>query len=401
MKSIVNIAIIGAGYAATLHLRGYKKFTGSNINVKYIIDKDVELAKKLSYDYGIKCFHDDIDLALNDKEIDIIDICTPPFTHEDIILKAIKAGKNIICEKPAIGYFSENLQDTIGETVSKKEMYESVKKSLKNIKEKLDQSGVKFMYAENFIYAPSIKKVAEIIRAKKTKLFFIKGEESLRGSSSSKAGYWSATGGGSLIRVGSHPLGGAIYLKEVENSYSEEKVELESVFCDTGQITKGIKKKDLPYHNIDIKDVEDFANLSLTYSDGSKVVILASDTVLGGTKNYIEVYGNNGAFNCNLTPVNALETYMLDDDDTEDVVFSEMLPTKVGWNKAFIEDEILRGYTYELQDFCEAVIQNREVVSNFDIASKVIETIYAAYYSAETNSRVYLKEKIWENLNFR
>lgn len=85
---------------------------------------------------------------------------------------------------------------------------------------------------------------------------------------------------------------------------------------------------------------------------------------------------------------------MLDDDDTEDIVFSEMLPTKVGWNKAFIEDEILRGYTYELQDFCEAVIQNREVVSNFDIASKVIETIYAAYYSAETNSRVYLKEKI-------
>src|SRR5699024_5650231 len=104
-------------------------------------------AKKLSYDYGIKCFHDDIDLALNDKEINIIDICTPPFTHEDIILKSIKAGKNIICEKPVIGYFSENLYDMIGETVSKKEMYESVKKSLKNIKEKLDQSDVKFMYA--------------------------------------------------------------------------------------------------------------------------------------------------------------------------------------------------------------------------------------------------------------
>ncbi|MEF3317129.1 Gfo/Idh/MocA family oxidoreductase, partial [Peptoniphilus grossensis] len=45
----------------------------------------------------------------NDKEINIIDICTPPFTHEDIILKSIKAGKNIICEKPAIGYFSSPL----------------------------------------------------------------------------------------------------------------------------------------------------------------------------------------------------------------------------------------------------------------------------------------------------
>lgn len=389
MKKI-NVAIIGAGYGAVLHLRGYKKIIGVEANIKYIVDINLDLAKKISNEYGVQNFTDDINIALNDNEVDVIDICTPPFMHEELILKAIDANKNIICEKPIIGYCNENQYELIGNTIDKKTMYESVKESLNRIRTKLNNSNVKFMYAENFVYAPNVQKAVEIIKKKKTKVLFIKGEESLRGSSSPKAGYWSATGGGSLIRVGIHPLGGAVYLKEIENSYSEEKIELESVFCDTGQITKNLNRKDLPYHNVDFKDVEDFANLTLTYSNGSKVVVFASDTVLGGTKNYIEIYGNNGAFNCNITPVNALETYMLDDNDIEDIEFSEMLPTKVGWNKAFIEDEILRGYTNELQDFCEAIRDNRESISNFDIASKVIEVVYAAYYSAETNSRIFL-----------
>ena len=41
-------------------------------------------------------------------------------------------------------------------------------------------SDSKFMYAENFVYAPSILKAAEIVRAKKNKIMFIKGEESLK-----------------------------------------------------------------------------------------------------------------------------------------------------------------------------------------------------------------------------
>ena len=53
------------------------------------------------------------------------------------------------------------------------------------------------MYAENFVYAPGIQK-SEIIRNKKSQILFMKGEESLRGSSSPVAGSWDKTGGGSL-----------------------------------------------------------------------------------------------------------------------------------------------------------------------------------------------------------
>lgn len=62
------------------------------------------------------------------------------------------------------------------------------------------------MYAENFVYAPAVLKAAEIITAKKSRILYAKGEESLKGSSSPVAGEWDKTGGGTFIRTGSHPL---------------------------------------------------------------------------------------------------------------------------------------------------------------------------------------------------
>lgn len=47
----------------------------------------------------------DFDDLLNDPDIDVIDICTPPYVHEEMIEKALAAGKHVICEKPISGYF--------------------------------------------------------------------------------------------------------------------------------------------------------------------------------------------------------------------------------------------------------------------------------------------------------
>ena len=41
------------------------------------------------------------DELLGDPEIDIVDICTPNIYHKDGILKALAAGKNVYCDKPA------------------------------------------------------------------------------------------------------------------------------------------------------------------------------------------------------------------------------------------------------------------------------------------------------------
>lgn len=74
----------------------------------------------------------------------------------------------------------------------------------------------------------------------------------------------------------------------------------------------------------------------------------------------------------------------------DDVYLAEMLPSKLGWNKAFVSDEIIRGCTGELQDFTECVADDREPESDFELAALTAEVLYAAYRSAEEGRRITL-----------
>ena len=128
----------------------------------------------------------------------------------------------------------------------------------------------------------------------------------------------------------------------------------------------------------------------MRFSDKSRATIIATDTLLGGSKNYIELYCNDAALNCTLTMSDLMSTYFLDEERLEDVYLSEMLPSKTGWNHPFLEDEIIRGYTDEMRDFIESVYYDREPKSGFDLAYDTIKIIYAAYKSAEIGQAVEL-----------
>lgn len=387
-KSVVTIGTVGAGYAAYLHGNGYEKVSGISVRLKTVCDLNLDLAKKVQERYGYEQTSCDYRELLADPEIDVIDIVLPPFLHTKIAMEAMEAGKHVICEKPLTGYFGNPGQENIGTTVRKSEMYRQCLEEMDLLKEVVERTGKKFMYAENFVYATPVQKAAEIIRAKKTKLLFMKGEESLKGSSSPVAGKWNKTGGGTLMRTGTHPMGGMLWLKQQEANARGENITIQSVSCDVGCATQCLTEEEHRHISARPEDVEDYGIISVTFSDGTKALCIASDTVLGGTKNYIEVYGNNAVLNCNITPTDLLNTYFLVEDGLEDVNISEMLPRKLGWNKAFVSDEMIRGYIGELQDFVETVAYDREPTSNFTLAYDVTKVLYAAYQSAEEGRRI-------------
>lgn len=391
MKTI-NIALIGSGYGGVLHANGYRKVSKVPVKIKTVVDAyDLEKAQKLANNYGIENVSRNIEDILNDPEIDIVDICTPPMSHVDITMRALKAGKHVICEKPLTGYFGEEDDEKpIGIKVSKAKMYKKVIEQIEELKKVVDKSDKLFMYAENYVYCPAVTKAAEIIRNKKSKILFMKGEESLRGSSSPVAGQWDKTGGGSLIRIGSHPLTGILWLKQVEAAARNEKIDVVSVTADMGNTSSNLTQYEKRHLTSKAYDVEEFANVTLTFSDNTKAIVIASDNVLGGTKNYIEIYANDGTLMCNITPADNLKAYFLDQEGLENVEFSEMLPEKTGWNNIFVCDEILRGYVYELQDFVESVAYGRKPVSGFDLAYEAIKVIYAAYQSASEGRKIEL-----------
>ena len=229
----------------------------------------------------------------------------------------------------------------------------------------------------------AVIKSAEIIRKKKSKILYAKGEESLKGSSSPVAGEWSKTGGGTFIRTGAHPLSAILWLKQQEALTRGEEITVQSVFADMGQITPQLSEYEHRHIAARPNDVEDTSTVILTFSDGTKATVIATDTLLGGSKNYVELYCNDAAITCNLTMSDLMSTYFLDEERLDDVYISEMLPSKTGWNHPFLEDEIIRGYMDEMRDFMEAVYFDRDPKSSFSLAYDTVKIIYAAYKSAE------------------
>ena len=117
-------------------------------------------------------------------------------------------------------------------------------------------------------------------------------------------------------------------------------------------------------------------------------MVIACDTRLGGSLNYVDLYCNDAMVECKLTMHNAMSTYLLDEDGMDNVGISEMLRTKQGWNNPFISDEIMRGYCGEIQDFMESIAFDRQPKSDFQIAKETTKVMYAAYLSAQNGEKV-------------
>lgn len=381
----------GAGRATELHIMALKRFSGVPVRLKTIVARRKEQLEEAQKLYGFEQISYDFDDMVNDSEIDVIDICTPPYAHEEMIEKAMMAGKHVICEKPLTGYFgTPGDEEPIGDMVSKRVMYLKMLEQIRHLRTIIKKSGKRFMYAENFVYAPAIRKTAEIIKAKKSRILFMKGEESLKGSSSPVAGEWSKTGGGTFIRTGAHPLSAILWLKQQEAQARGVEIKVKSVLGVMDRITPQLDEYEHRHIAARPRDVEDFGTVILDFTDGTKAVVIATDTLLGGSKNYVELYCNDAAINCNLTMSNLMSTYFLDEDNLDNVYISEMLPSKTGWNNPFLEDEIIRGYTDEMRDFMECVYYDREPQSGFTLAYDTIKIIYAAYMSAELGNKVEL-----------
>ena len=386
-KTVV-VGTLGAGYAARLHGNGYKKVSGVRVRLKTICDLNTDLARQVQEEFGYEQITADFQEMLADPEIDVIDIVTPPFAHIPMAIQALRAGKHVICEKPLTGYFGKKGEENVGKTTPKAFMYQEVLRSMDELKAVVEETGKKFMYAENFVYATPIQRSAQLVRAKKSKILFLQGFVGLKGSSSPVAGLWNKTGGGQLVRNGTHPLSGMLWLKQQEAQARGETITVKSVSADVGTTTACLTEHEHRHISARPQDVEDYAAVTVTFSDGTKCLTIASDTVLGGTQNTVDVFCNDSALRCQITPPDLLNTYFLDEDGLEDIVLGEMLPSKLGWNGAFVSDEVIRGYMGELQDFMESVAYDREPASGFDLAYETAKIMYAAYQSAEEGRRI-------------
>ena len=108
---MLRVGIVGIGFMGWIHTLAYRKVKGAKV-VAYC----EQIEKRLAGDWtDIKgnfgppgemmdmrpyACYSDLDKMLKDPKIDLVDICLPPGAHATAAIKALKAGKHVLCEKP-------------------------------------------------------------------------------------------------------------------------------------------------------------------------------------------------------------------------------------------------------------------------------------------------------------
>lgn len=112
MARIVNVGIIGCGGIANQkHLPSLSKL--SNVKIKAFCDIIPERAEKACKKYGTedaKVYENYKDLIINEKDIEVIHVCTPNISHSEITVFALKNDKHVMCEKPMAKTYNQAIE---------------------------------------------------------------------------------------------------------------------------------------------------------------------------------------------------------------------------------------------------------------------------------------------------
>jgi len=105
MAKSLNVGIIGYGFMGRTHSNAYRK-VANFFDVPYkpvlktICGLEEKEAKAFAERWGFETYTTDWHKVIDDKSIDVVDICVPNNYHAEIAIAAAKAGKAICCEKP-------------------------------------------------------------------------------------------------------------------------------------------------------------------------------------------------------------------------------------------------------------------------------------------------------------
>jgi len=212
----------------------------------------------------------------------------------------------------------------------------------------------------------------------------MQGQEAHSGSHAKTYAQWKYSGGGTMIGKGCHPLTAALYLKRVEGlTRNGQPIRPATVSSRTHAITRLPGFIDEGHIRCDYHDIEDLSMMHVTFTDGTVADIIASDILIGGIHNELEVAANNHRTVCKINPNTAMQTYNPVEANFDDIYVVEKIGTKQGWSCPSPDEDWFTGYPQETEAFYRTVAHGEPVQSDSRLAADCISTIYSAYLSAE------------------
>ncbi len=104
---MLKVAIIGAGAISSAHMEAYLQFP-DRCQIVAVCDIYPEKAEKKAKEFNLDAtIYDDHTKMLNREDIDLVSVCTPPYTHSEITINFLDSGKNVLVEKPMASSLEE------------------------------------------------------------------------------------------------------------------------------------------------------------------------------------------------------------------------------------------------------------------------------------------------------
>ena len=154
-KAKARGGIVGSGFAANLNYEGIGRVYGTDVELVGLFSPTVVNARRFADPRGLRTF-DSLEALL--AEVDVVHVCTTPATHEAVTVAALQRGVHAVVEKPLTGWFGDG---AVGFHASSVSMQAALDGALASIDRMLDaeaKSKAMILYAENWVYAPAIKK---------------------------------------------------------------------------------------------------------------------------------------------------------------------------------------------------------------------------------------------------
>lgn len=104
---MIGVALVGLGNISPSHIKAYLSFP-ERCRIVAMVDIIPEKARKRAEEFGVDCeILDDHRKLLGRKDIQLVDVCTPPYTHAEISINCLRDDKHVICEKPMAASLEE------------------------------------------------------------------------------------------------------------------------------------------------------------------------------------------------------------------------------------------------------------------------------------------------------
>lgn len=94
----LGICVLGAGDMGNTHLAAWGKVEGARLVA--VADVDEERARAAAGKHGVASWFTDLGEALGREGVDVVSVCLPSCLHREATEAALRAGKDVLCEKP-------------------------------------------------------------------------------------------------------------------------------------------------------------------------------------------------------------------------------------------------------------------------------------------------------------